>query len=61
VRFLEDVDAITAGAARAPWILVRAETDGDLNGVRVAALGAAFKPDSDDIRTRPRLRSLRSC
>jgi len=55
VRFLEDVDAINGRCRSRAVDLVREEADGDLNGVRVAALGAAFKPDSDDIRDAPAL------
>ena len=35
--------------------LARAACGGDVTGSRVAVLGAAFKPDSDDIRDSPAL------
>ena len=54
VAFLAEVDAINQRRRTRMVDLVR-EVAGDLRGVRVAALGAAFKPDSDDIRDAPAL------
>ena len=54
VAFLAEVDAINQRRRARMVDLVR-EVAGDLRGVRVAALGAAFKPDSDDIRDAPAL------
>ena len=55
VRFLEDVDEINARRRTRTVEMVRELAGGSLLGVRVAALGAAFKPDSDDVRDSPAL------
>lgn len=55
VAFLHEVDAINARRRRRTVDLVRELAGGALAGVRVAALGAAFKPNSDDIRDAPAL------
>ena len=55
VAFLHEVDAINQRRRARTVDLVRELAGGDLAGVRVAALGAAFKPDSDDIRDAPAL------
>ena len=55
VAFLHEVDGINARRRRRPVDLVREAVGGNLAGVRVAALGAAFKPNSDDIRDAPAL------
>jgi UDPglucose 6-dehydrogenase len=59
LRFLAEVDEVNLRARRRLVDLVaRCVTDdpaGDLPGARVAVLGAAFKPDSDDIRDSPAL------
>jgi UDPglucose 6-dehydrogenase len=55
VAFLEEVDAINMRRRTRTVDLVRELAGGDLQGVRVAALGAAFKPDSDDVRDAPAL------
>ncbi|MEU5072638.1 UDP-glucose/GDP-mannose dehydrogenase family protein [Streptomyces asoensis] len=55
VSFLRDVDAINQRRRARTVDLVRELAGGDLAGVRVTALGAAFKPNSDDIRDAPAL------
>jgi UDPglucose 6-dehydrogenase len=55
VSFLRHVDAINQRRRQRTVDLVRELNGGQLLGVRVAALGAAFKPDSDDIRDAPAL------
>jgi UDPglucose 6-dehydrogenase len=54
VAFLREVDAINRRCRKRTVDAVRAMV-GPLSGLRVAALGAAFKPDSDDIRDAPAL------
>ena len=55
VAFLYEVDAINQRRRSRTVDLVRELAGGSLEGVRVAALGAAFKPNSDDIRDAPAL------
>jgi UDPglucose 6-dehydrogenase len=55
VAFLHEVDAINRRRRARTVDLVRELAGGDLEGARIAALGAAFKPDSDDIRDAPAL------
>ncbi len=55
VAFLREVDAINGRRRTRTVDLIREIAGGSLVGVRVAALGAAFKPNSDDIRDAPAL------
>jgi UDPglucose 6-dehydrogenase len=55
VAFLREVDAINQRRRQRTVDLVRAQAGGSLRDVPVCALGAAFKPDSDDIRDAPAL------
>lgn len=55
VAFLGEVDAINIRRRVRTVDMIREMAGGDLNGVRVAALGAAFKPNSDDVRDAPAL------
>jgi UDPglucose 6-dehydrogenase len=55
VSFLREVDAINQRRRQRTVDLIRAQAGGSLRDVPVCALGAAFKPDSDDIRDAPAL------
>jgi UDPglucose 6-dehydrogenase len=63
LEFLRDVDAINL-RRRDRVVDLATEALGSLDGARIAVLGLAFKPDSDDVRDSPaldvasRLRSL---
>ena len=54
-RLLATVDAINLGRRDRVVALARAAAAGDLAGQRVAVLGVAFKPNSDDVRDSPSL------
>ena len=53
--FLREVDAINLRRREHVVNLAKAACGGDVAGHRIAVLGAAFKPDSDDIRDSPAL------
>ncbi|MEV7126601.1 UDP-glucose/GDP-mannose dehydrogenase family protein [Streptomyces sp. NPDC093260] len=53
--FLREVDAINMRRRDRVIALAREACGGSVLGARVAVLGAAFKPDSDDIRDSPAL------
>jgi UDPglucose 6-dehydrogenase len=55
VDLLTTVDKINLGRRDRVLALAREAVGGDLAGQRVAVLGAAFKPNSDDIRDSPSL------
>ncbi|WDF34254.1 UDP-glucose/GDP-mannose dehydrogenase family protein [Arthrobacter agilis] len=55
VGFLGEVDSINNRRRVRTVDLIRELAGGSLAGVRVAALGAAFKPNSDDVRDAPAL------
>ncbi|MFT4029647.1 MAG: UDP-glucose/GDP-mannose dehydrogenase family protein [Protaetiibacter sp.] len=55
VSFLNEVDQINLRRRSRTVDLARELVGRELHGVRVAALGAAFKPDSDDVRDAPAL------
>ena len=55
LSFLKDVDDINVRRRARMVDLARDLCDGSLAGTRVAILGAAFKPESDDIRDSPAL------
>lgn len=55
LSFLREVDAINMRRRVRMVDLAREVCDGSIVGRRVAVLGAAFKPDSDDIRDSPAL------
>jgi UDPglucose 6-dehydrogenase len=55
LTFLREVDAINMRRRVRMVDLAREECDGSIVGRRIAVLGAAFKPDSDDIRDSPAL------
>lgn len=55
VAFLREVDAINLRRRERAVQLVLEEAGGSVVGIRVAVLGAAFKPFSDDVRDSPAL------
>jgi UDPglucose 6-dehydrogenase len=54
-NLLATVDGINLGRRERVTELAREAAGGDLAGTRIAALGIAFKPNSDDIRDSPAL------
>ena len=55
VEFLKEIDAINLRARQRIIELVRKDLSENLQGKKIAILGAAFKPDSDDVRDSPAL------
>jgi UDPglucose 6-dehydrogenase len=55
VSLLTSVDAINQGRRDQVVALARDAAGGTLDGTRVAVLGVAFKPNSDDVRDSPSL------
>ena len=55
VSFLGEVDSINNRRRVRTVDLIRELAGGNLQGARIAALGAAFKPNSDDVRDAPAL------
>jgi UDPglucose 6-dehydrogenase len=55
LEFLREIDSINLRARQRMIDLVRADIGADLKGKRIAVLGGAFKPDSDDVRDSPAL------
>ena len=55
LEFLREIDSINLRARQRVIELVRKDLTEDLTGKKIAVLGAAFKPDSDDVRDSPAL------
>ncbi|WP_084039274.1 UDP-glucose/GDP-mannose dehydrogenase family protein [Demequina sp. NBRC 110053] len=55
LTFLREVDTVNLRRRQHVVNLAAAQVGGRLNGARIAVLGAAFKPDSDDVRDSPAL------
>ena len=55
VGFLREVDAINLRRRERVVTLAKEALGGDVSGRRIALLGLAFKPDSDDVRDSPAL------
>ena len=55
LTFLREVDQINLRRRAHTVDLARAAVDGSFDGKKVVVLGAAFKPDSDDVRDSPSL------
>jgi UDPglucose 6-dehydrogenase len=55
LSFLKEVDAINLRRRARMVEIAREQVGGSFGGMRVAVLGAAFKPNSDDIRDSPAL------
>ncbi|CAB4547145.1 unannotated protein [freshwater metagenome] len=55
LEFLKEIDSINLRARQRIIELVRKDLSDDLKGKKIAILGAAFKPDSDDVRDSPAL------
>ena len=55
LEFLREIDSINLRARRRMIDLVRKDLSQDLTGKKIAVLGAAFKPNSDDVRDSPAL------
>lgn len=55
LEFLREIDAINLRARRRVIDVVRSMLSEDLTQFKIAVLGAAFKPESDDVRDSPAL------
>lgn len=55
LEFLREIDSINLRARQRMIDLVRTDLGDDLKSKKIAVLGAAFKPDSDDVRDSPAL------
>ena len=55
LEFLREIDSINLRARQRVIELVRKDLSDDLTGKKITVLGAAFKPDSDDVRDSPAL------